>query len=153
MTGFGLALAIIFVPEIKQESKEDPADKEKMTFLSALRLFNPLRIFRQWVYPNIFFSVSSRTTPKTRYYILQKANKQKGFDLRPPSNIPILSSNIRPLNLQPKVPPHNSPCLRPLLPCPRSRISNRQHHRRETVRPHCAKVHRPSRLPIAPGPM
>ncbi|KAF7595111.1 hypothetical protein BBP40_007315 [Aspergillus hancockii] len=56
MTGFGLALAIIFVPEIKQESKVSPEDKGKTTVLSALRLFNPLRIFRQWIYPNIFFS-------------------------------------------------------------------------------------------------
>ncbi|KAE8354636.1 major facilitator superfamily domain-containing protein [Aspergillus coremiiformis] len=56
MTGFGLALAILFVPEFKDESKEHPEDEEKMTVFSALRLFNPLRIFRQWVYPNILFS-------------------------------------------------------------------------------------------------
>ncbi|KAF5866674.1 hypothetical protein ETB97_010769 [Aspergillus alliaceus] len=56
MTGLGLALSIIFVPEIKPETKEGSEDKEKMTVLSALRLFNPLRIFRQWVYPNVFFS-------------------------------------------------------------------------------------------------
>lgn len=60
MTGFGLVLAIVFVPEIKQEfkEKEDAEEKEKKTVLSALRLFNPLRIVRQWVYPNVFFSVS-----------------------------------------------------------------------------------------------
>ena len=62
MTGFGLVLAILFVPEIKQESKEEPEEKEKRTVLSALRLFNPLRIFRQWVYPNVFFSVSPPST-------------------------------------------------------------------------------------------
>ncbi|KAE8144690.1 major facilitator superfamily domain-containing protein [Aspergillus avenaceus] len=67
MTGFGLALAVIFVPEIKSADKgeveiEKP-DQNKLW--SSLRLFNPLRIFRQWVYPNIFLSVRQLLRRKT----------------------------------------------------------------------------------------
>ncbi|KAL4987645.1 major facilitator superfamily domain-containing protein [Aspergillus falconensis] len=42
MVGFGLILSLVFVPEI--------------TLRYALEIFNPVRIFRLWLYPNVFFS-------------------------------------------------------------------------------------------------
>ncbi|KAL4799990.1 major facilitator superfamily domain-containing protein [Aspergillus venezuelensis] len=60
MAGFGLILSLIFVPEVQQEvspsiDTEKPA-KKKITVRYALRIFNPIRVFRMWLYPNIFLS-------------------------------------------------------------------------------------------------
>ncbi|KAL4943913.1 hypothetical protein BDV06DRAFT_234158 [Aspergillus oleicola] len=55
MAGCGLILSLIFVPEVQQEvSSNDP--QKKVTVNYALRVFNPIRVFRMWLYPNIFLS-------------------------------------------------------------------------------------------------
>ncbi|KAL4958019.1 major facilitator superfamily domain-containing protein [Aspergillus filifer] len=57
MAGFGLILSLIFVPEVQQEvSPTEPKPKKKVTIGYALRIFNPIRVFRMWLYPNIFLS-------------------------------------------------------------------------------------------------
>ncbi|KAL4927007.1 putative MFS transporter [Aspergillus undulatus] len=62
MAGFGLILSLIFVPEVQQEvsntglDNEKPNNKKKITLRYALSVFNPIRVFRMWLYPNIFFS-------------------------------------------------------------------------------------------------
>ncbi|KAL4901873.1 hypothetical protein BDW74DRAFT_169846 [Aspergillus multicolor] len=60
MAGLGLVLSLIFVPEVQQETSpscsEKPTKKKKITLRYALQIFNPLRVFRLWLYPNIFFS-------------------------------------------------------------------------------------------------
>lgn len=61
MTGIGLMLSVIFVPEITNPSPT----KAKPTLLSTLSTFNPLRILRQFIYPNIFFAVSLLPTSPT----------------------------------------------------------------------------------------
>ncbi|KAF9887020.1 hypothetical protein FE257_010636 [Aspergillus nanangensis] len=60
MTGLGLVLSLVFVPSIHEESRSSSDDeekqkqKEKRSFLHLISLFNPVRILRQYVYPNIF---------------------------------------------------------------------------------------------------
>ncbi|KAL4896219.1 putative MFS transporter [Aspergillus ambiguus] len=53
MTGLGLALSVLFVPSIQQEGKTDEK-KPHRSVVELLLLFNPVRILRQYVYPNIF---------------------------------------------------------------------------------------------------
>lgn len=65
MTGFGLILSLIFVPEIPSADAKiittttttttTPTTKE--TILRILRAFNPVHIIRLFVYPNIFLAV------------------------------------------------------------------------------------------------
>ncbi|OJJ30637.1 hypothetical protein ASPWEDRAFT_121132 [Aspergillus wentii DTO 134E9] len=54
MAGFGLALSLIFVPDIEQKEKQKV--EVKRTPLSILSMFNPIRIIKLWVYPNIFLA-------------------------------------------------------------------------------------------------
>ncbi|KAK1138933.1 hypothetical protein N8T08_001673 [Aspergillus melleus] len=66
MTGFGLILSILFVPEIKSQGKAESSDekadpgsekpKPKHTVLSVICMFNPVHIVRLWVYPNILLA-------------------------------------------------------------------------------------------------
>ncbi|KAL4917520.1 major facilitator superfamily domain-containing protein [Aspergillus aurantiobrunneus] len=60
MAGFGLVLSLIFVPEIQKEEEgagaEIDKEKKKITPGYVLRVFNPVRVFRLWLYPNIFFA-------------------------------------------------------------------------------------------------
>ena len=62
MTGFGLILSILFVPEIPSADTKlsTPPDKPYSRTTKTLHIisaFNPTRIFRLWVYPNIFLAV------------------------------------------------------------------------------------------------
>ncbi|RAK73607.1 putative MFS transporter [Aspergillus fijiensis CBS 313.89] len=65
MTGFGLVLAILFVPELssvdakksitleeKAPARRSPSDQ----FKHILQAFNPMRVFKLWIYPNIFLA-------------------------------------------------------------------------------------------------
>ncbi|BCS30226.1 putative MFS transporter [Aspergillus puulaauensis] len=58
MAGFGLVLSLIFVPEVQQETDSSGIEKEKkkITLGYVLRVSNPARVFRLWLYPNILFS-------------------------------------------------------------------------------------------------
>ncbi|KAL5048456.1 major facilitator superfamily domain-containing protein [Aspergillus fruticulosus] len=60
MVGFGLILSLVFVPEVQQKISSANTAKEKgrgkITLRYALEIFNPVRIFRLWLYPNVFFS-------------------------------------------------------------------------------------------------
>ncbi|KAL4964654.1 putative MFS transporter [Aspergillus stella-maris] len=61
MAGFGLILSLIFVPEVQQEQEVSPSatkklQRKKITIGYALRIFNPVHVFRMWLYPNIFLS-------------------------------------------------------------------------------------------------
>ena len=68
MTGFGLILSLLFVPEIKSQGKAESSDekadpgtekpKPKHTILTVIGMFNPVHIVRLWVYPNILLAVS-----------------------------------------------------------------------------------------------
>ncbi|PWY79509.1 synaptic vesicle transporter [Aspergillus sclerotioniger CBS 115572] len=62
MTGFGLILSFLFVPEIPSAdtkitstATEKPYSRTTKT-LHIISAFNPTRIFRLWVYPNIFLA-------------------------------------------------------------------------------------------------
>ncbi|RAK96571.1 putative MFS transporter [Aspergillus ibericus CBS 121593] len=59
MTGFGLILSLCFVPEIpsadtKITAADSPTSRTKM--MNIISTFNPTRIFRLWIYPNIFLA-------------------------------------------------------------------------------------------------
>lgn len=56
MTGVGLILSLLFIPDIEDPMKAEPDKKRRLT--NAISMFNPLRILRQFVYPNMFFAVS-----------------------------------------------------------------------------------------------
>ncbi|PYH88596.1 MFS general substrate transporter [Aspergillus ellipticus CBS 707.79] len=67
MTGFGLIMSLLFVPEIPSADAKttttttDPASEKpthpRITLHDILSAFNPVRVFRLWVYPNIFLAV------------------------------------------------------------------------------------------------
>ncbi|KAL5338846.1 major facilitator superfamily domain-containing protein [Aspergillus crustosus] len=60
MAGLGLILSLLFVPEIQMEGSNSELEKEpntkKATFWDILKVFNPTRIIRLWLYPNILLS-------------------------------------------------------------------------------------------------
>ena len=53
MTGMGLTLSLLFIPSINEKKATN-----KRNLTSTLSMFNPLRILRQLVYPNVFLAVS-----------------------------------------------------------------------------------------------
>lgn len=55
MTLLGLILSLLFVPSI-QEKKRD--FEKPLKFCTVMGMFNPMRVFRHFVYPNVFFAVS-----------------------------------------------------------------------------------------------
>jgi hypothetical protein len=56
MTALGLALSLLFVPDIQKKKQSLPA-KGPVTLSFVLHMFNPLRIFRPFIYPNVFLCV------------------------------------------------------------------------------------------------
>lgn len=57
MTLLGLILSLLFVPSIQEKTRVIDSNKPwKLCTVSGL--FNPLRIFRQFVYPNVSLAVS-----------------------------------------------------------------------------------------------
>ena len=70
MVGFGLALSLFFVPDIKKvhengQDKDNIVKKDNRGSLSKLRIlakFNPRGIFRLLMYPNILFAVGYSTS-------------------------------------------------------------------------------------------
>lgn len=57
MTLLGLILSLLFVPSIQEKKKVMDLDKRR-GFCTVVGLFNPLRIFRHFIYPNVFLAVS-----------------------------------------------------------------------------------------------
>ncbi|KAJ5142210.1 hypothetical protein N7526_003205 [Penicillium atrosanguineum] len=53
MTALGLALSFFFLPTINNKREMETATRPR-TARSVLSMFNPLRIFRPFVYPNVF---------------------------------------------------------------------------------------------------
>ncbi|KAL4998182.1 major facilitator superfamily domain-containing protein [Aspergillus recurvatus] len=74
MAGFGLVMSLIFVPEVQQEisSSNTAKNKErgKITLRYALEVFNPVRVFSLWLYPNLFFSFLTCGLLSTYLYAL-----------------------------------------------------------------------------------
>jgi hypothetical protein len=57
MTLLGLILSLLFVPSI-QEKNRVIGSNQPWKLCTVISMFNPLRIFRQFVYPNVFLAVS-----------------------------------------------------------------------------------------------
>ncbi|KAL2817367.1 major facilitator superfamily domain-containing protein [Aspergillus granulosus] len=61
MAGLGLILSLLFVPEIEEEADPDAEaetgekQQKQITLRYILQVFNPLPVFKLWLYPNIFF--------------------------------------------------------------------------------------------------
>ncbi|KAK4865887.1 hypothetical protein LT330_008980 [Penicillium expansum] len=53
MTLLGLVLSLLFVPSIQEKNRDSNEPRKLRTVIS---MFNPMRIFRQFVYPNIFLA-------------------------------------------------------------------------------------------------
>ncbi|KAJ5195294.1 uncharacterized protein N7498_008732 [Penicillium cinerascens] len=53
MTALGLVLSLLFVPTINNKREIDAASRPR-TVRSVLSMFNPLRIFGPFIYPNVF---------------------------------------------------------------------------------------------------
>lgn len=54
MTLLGLILSLLFVPSIQEKNRSSSKPK----FCTVISMFNPLHIFRQFIYPNVFLAVS-----------------------------------------------------------------------------------------------
>lgn len=65
MTGFGLILSLLFVPEIQSQGKTEASDertakeveKPSHTVFAVICMFNPFHIVRLLIYPNILLAV------------------------------------------------------------------------------------------------
>lgn len=57
MTALGLALSLLFVPNI-QKNQQSLSATQPVNLSLVLQMFNPLRIFRPFIYPNVFLCVS-----------------------------------------------------------------------------------------------
>lgn len=55
MTLLGLVLSLLFVPSVQEKSRDSDKPLKLCTVIS---MFNPMRIFRRFVYPNVFLAVS-----------------------------------------------------------------------------------------------
>jgi hypothetical protein len=62
MTLLGLILSVLFVPSIQEKSRVIGSD-QPWKLCTVIGMFNPLRIFRQFVYPNVFLAVRSPSIP------------------------------------------------------------------------------------------
>ena len=61
MTLLGLILSLLFVPSV-QEKNLVIGSGQPLKISTVLKMFNPLRIFRQFRYPNVFIAVSISAT-------------------------------------------------------------------------------------------
>jgi MFS family permease len=57
MTLLGLILSLLFVPSIQEKKQVMDLDKRR-GFCEVVSMFNPLRIFRHFIHPNVFLAVS-----------------------------------------------------------------------------------------------
>lgn len=68
MTALSLVLSLLFVPSL--EAKKENKPPRKLSYV--LSMFNPLRIFCPFVYPNVFLSVSP-TIPSTLTFLTRNS--------------------------------------------------------------------------------
>lgn len=57
MTLLGLILSLLFVPSV-QEKNLVIGSGQPWKISTVFKMFNPFRIFRQFIYPNVFIAVS-----------------------------------------------------------------------------------------------
>jgi predicted MFS family arabinose efflux permease len=57
MAGLGLVLSLLFVPEIEKREAEGKGETRPSSAREVLSMFNPVRILRQWLYPNVLLCV------------------------------------------------------------------------------------------------
>lgn len=144
MTLLGLILSLLFVPNIQNKTER----QQRPDISTILRMFNPLRIFRPYIYPNVFLSVSLiQPSPAS---LLKLTQASPAPHLRLPRHLPIRHPHIRPLNLQPTLPPNHPPRQRTLLPLPRNRLPNRQRPGRATLRPRSQEMDRQAQRRTSP---
>lgn len=62
MSGVGLILSLLVIPTIKSEGLDDDKEKEPSPTLSALDRFNPARVLKLLLRPNILLAVSCLAT-------------------------------------------------------------------------------------------
>lgn len=96
MTALGLILSLFFLPTINNKREVEAATRPR-TVRSVLSMFNPLRIFGPFIYPNIFLCVSSIYQSASRNELIKLTNI--ALDMRSPRNIPIRYPHIRQRNL------------------------------------------------------
>ena len=133
MAGFGLILSLLFVSGTqdppKMRNKGDQSD-----WLFVLNMFNPLRIIRQFVYPNIFLAVCFATL----HMECLGSTLLTNFDIKVPhlrfsGHFSVHHHHLCTLPFQPPIPPHHSPGQRSLLPRPGLRLLPGQRGRRQAV--------------------
>lgn len=117
MVGFGLALSLLFVPDIKKtnENGQDEVsivEKDNRGSLSTFEIlakFNPSGIFRPFMYTNILFAVGLLHF-KTITMPLFLQISVIGFDLWLSGLLSICASYLSPLYNQSTVSPHDTSC-------------------------------------------
>jgi len=74
MAGFGLILSLLFVSNVRDPPTMIAKKKAGAKFgaLDMVNMFNPLRIVRQMVYPNVFLAVRLPHAPPPHWH------KEKG---------------------------------------------------------------------------
>ena len=115
MVGFGLALSLLFVPDIKKtnengQDKVSIVEKDNKVSLSAFEIlakFNPSGILRPSMYTNILFAVGLFHF-KTITMPLFLQIPVIGFDLWLSGLLSIRSSYLSPLYNQSTISPHNT---------------------------------------------
>jgi hypothetical protein len=129
MAGLGLVLSLLFVPGIEKREGEG-VERHPSSVRDVLAMFNPVRIFRQWLYPNVLLCVCIL---QARKLTRRKRLKEIGCNVWPPRHLPVRSPHLRPRDLQPPLQPHLGPRQRPLLPRPRRGIPPGEYRRRKTI--------------------
>lgn len=153
MAGFGLVLSLIFVPEVQQETDGSGIEKEKkkITLGYVLRVSNPARVFRLWLYPNILFSVRSEPLHIESMDVYGWVLTLSVHNLWSPGHIPLRPPLLRPYNLQPALQPNLRARKRPLLSRARRRLPSRQRTGRPSIRQNSPQIHSAPRVPTPTG--
>lgn len=149
MAGLGLVLSLLFVPEVKKREGEGEGVPRPSSLREVLAMFNPVRIFRQWLYPNVFLCVCTylrACLPPKR-----KRLTETGPNLWPPRDLSVRPSHLRPRDLQPPLQSHLCPCQRPLLPRARRGIPPGEYPRWTTIRSYRQTVYRSTRGAASPA--
>lgn len=117
MVGFGLALSLLFVPDIKKTDENGQhevniIERNNMGSLSALEIlskFNPSGIFRPLMYSNVLFAVGM---PYFETVIVPLILQEPftGFDLWLSGLLSVCASYLSPLYNQPSFSPHDTSC-------------------------------------------
>lgn len=117
MVGFGLALSLLFVPDIQKTDENGQHEvnivardnKGSLSALEILAKFNPSGIFRPLMYSNILFAVGM---PYFETVIMSLILQEPftGFDLWLSSLLSVCASYLSPLYNQPPFSPNDTSC-------------------------------------------